>query len=282
MSAQPIVVRSFEELRAATQRWRSDGARSAIAPTMGALHEGHLSLIKRAREHASRVVVTIFINPKQFAANEDLERYPRDEQGDLRLLGEAGVDLVFAPSVAEVYPAPFATTVSLAGPAAAGLEDKHRRGFLAGVTTVVAKLLIGAACDFAMFGEKDYQQLVVVKAMVRDLAIPTQVVGVPTLREVDGLAMSSRNAYLSGSERALAPALYHSLERASAEVRGGLSMGTAERRARRHLTRRGFKVDYLTTRNAETLALPNSQNEPLRLLAAAALGHTRLIDNIAV
>ncbi len=282
MSAPHILIRSFEDLRAATHRWRNDGVRSAIVPTMGALHGGHLSLLEHARKHAERVVVTIFINPKQFAANEDLGRYPRDEQRDLRLLGEAQADLVFAPSVPEVYPAPFATTVSLAGPAAASLEDKFRRGFLAGVTTVVAKLLIGADCDFAMFGEKDYQQLVVVKAMVRDLLIPTEVIGVPTRREADGLAMSSRNAYLTAGERALAPALFHFLERASAEMRGGLSMPAAERRARRHLNRRGFKVDYLTTRNAETLALPTSRSEPLRLLAAAALGQTRLIDNIAV
>ena len=213
----------FEELGALSRRWRGEGLRSALVPTMGALHAGHLALVHEAREHAGRVVATIFVNPKQFAAEEDLGRYPRDEPGDVHKLGEAGVDVVFAPSAEHVYPAGFATGIVLGGPAAAGLEDKFRPGFFPGVATVVAKLLIGAACDFAMFGEKDYQQLMVVKAMVRDLLIPTTVIGVPTLREADGLAMSSRNAYLSAEERAVAPALHHSLEEAARDIRLGVA-----------------------------------------------------------
>ncbi|MDP9139093.1 MAG: pantoate--beta-alanine ligase [Pseudomonadota bacterium] len=281
-SKPPNVLRSFEELSACTQRWRREGVASAIVPTMGALHSGHLSLVRRARGHAGRVVVTLFVNPKQFAATEDLRRYPRDEPGDVEKLGEADVDLVFAPSAETVYPAGFATMVVLAGPAAVGLEDKFRRGFLPGVATVVAKLLIGAACDFAMFGEKDYQQLLVVKAMVRDLLIPTTIIGVPTLREADGLAMSSRNAYLSATQRALAPAVHHSIDRAAQEIRLGVPVRKAERRARLFLSRRGFKVDYLSARNSASLAIPKSTAEPMRLLAAATLGTTRLIDNIAV
>ena len=282
MSSTPSVLRSFEQLRACTQRWRSEGVSSAIVPTMGALHAGHLSLMRQARRHASRVVVSIFLNPKQFAPSEDLARYPRDEPGDLGKLGEAGVDFVFAPSVETVYPPGFATMVLVAGPALAGLEDKFRRDFLPGVATVVAKLLIGSACDFAMFGEKDYQQLLVVKAMVQDLLVPATVIGVPTLREADGLAMSSRNAYLSARERALAPALYHSIERAAQEIRLGVPFGKAVRRARISLTRRGFEVDYVSARNAELLDVPKSPIEPLRILAAAILGNTRLIDNIVV
>jgi pantoate--beta-alanine ligase len=277
-----MVARSFEELRALTRRWHSDGTASAIVPTMGALHGGHLSLVEHARQHAPKVVVSIFINPKQFGPGEDLARYPRDEAADLEKLGEAEVDVVFAPPPEQVYPAGFSTMVFMAGPAAVGLEDRFRRGFFPGVATVVAKLLIGAACDFAMFGEKDYQQLMVVKTLVRDLLLPTTIIGVPTHREADGLAMSSRNSYLSAADRALAPALYHSLERAAQEIRLGVPTRRAERRARLALTRRGFKVDYLSARNAETLAIPRSADEPLRLLAAAALGHTRLIDNIAV
>jgi pantoate--beta-alanine ligase len=275
-------MRSFEELRACTRRWRSEGVLSAIVPTMGALHAGHLSLIRQARKNAGRVVVTIFINPKQFAANEDLGRYPRDEHGDVHRLGEAEVDLVFAPSTEHVYPAAFATTVSIGGPAAVGLEDRFRREFFAGVATVVAKLLIGSACDFALFGEKDYQQLMVVKAMVRDLLIPTTVFGVPTLREPDGLAMSSRNVYLSPRDRALAPVIHQSLSRAAQEIRLGVPARKAERQARLTLARCGFEVDYLVARNSDTLELPKSRSEPLRLLAAAAIGDTRLIDNIAV
>jgi pantoate--beta-alanine ligase len=276
------MLRTFEDLRAASGRWRSAGEPSAVVPTMGALHGGHLSLVNEASRHARRIVVTIFVNPTQFAAGEDLNRYPRDEVADLKQLKEIPVDVVFAPSADHVYPAGFATRVTMAGPAAAGLEDRFRPGFFSGVATVVAKLLIGAACDFAMFGEKDWQQLIVVKTLVRDLLLPTTIIAVPTVREADGLALSSRNAYLSPAERTLAPALFQALEQARHDIRKGVPVRKAERRARLGLTRSGFRVDYLYARNAETLEPPRSLTEPLRLLVAATLGTTRLIDNLAV
>jgi pantoate--beta-alanine ligase len=282
MTSGPLVLRTFEDLRAATTGWRSASEISAIVPTMGALHDGHLSLVHEAGRHAGRIVVTIFINPTQFAAGEDLGRYPRNEPADLERLKDTPVDVVFAPSTDHVYPAGFVTRLTMTGPAAAGLEDKFRPGFFSGVATVVAKLLIGAACDFAMFGEKDWQQLIVVRTLVRDLSLPTTIIAVPTVREPDGLALSSRNAYLSPAERALAPALLEALEQARQDIRRGVPLRKAERRARLGLTRRGFKVDYLAARNADTLEAPRSPDEPVRLLVAATLGATRLIDNIAV
>ncbi len=279
---RPKIVRTIKALRRATAKWRAEGLSYAVVPTMGALHDGHLLLVREGLKRADRVIATIFVNPRQFAAHEDLGRYPRDEAGDLRKLGSAGCHLVFAPDPAEVYPPAFATTVSLAGPAAAGLEDKYRPRFFDGVATIVAKLFIQTGAGYAMFGEKDYQQLKVVTRMARDLDIAIEVAGVPTLREADGLAMSSRNAYLSNSERLQAPAIFCELSQAAEKIRNGINPKTACRAAHRSLTKLGFKVDYLTARHAETLAATIKAGDPLRLIAAAWLGKTRLIDNIAV
>ncbi len=276
------IVRTAAALRRETQSWRSKDLSSAVVPTMGALHDGHLALVDAGLGRAGRVIVTIFVNPKQFGPHEDLSRYPRDEPGDIARLAQAGVHLVYAPLPEEIYGAGFTTTVSLAGPAKAGLEDKFRPQFFDGVATVVAKLFIQTAADYAMFGEKDYQQLMVVTRMAKDLDIPIEVIGIPTMRETGGLAMSSRNRYLSKTERQQAPAIHRSLEQAAEKIRHGHDPQIATRAAARSLTTLGFKVDYVTARNAETLAVPVKPDEPLRLLAAAWLGKTRLIDNIAV
>lgn len=276
------IVRNILDLRKEVAAWRAEGFASAVVPTMGALHEGHITLVREGLKHADRVVVTIFVNPKQFAANEDLGRYPRTEAADVAKLEEAGAHLVFAPPPDMIYPPGFATTVALAGPAKAGLEDKFRPQFFDGVATVVAKLFTQSQADFAMFGEKDYQQLMVVTRMARDLDLPIKVIGVPTVREESGLAMSSRNAYLSKVERHQAAAIFQKLENAARKIKAGQKPMRATATARRSLATLGFKVDYLAARNAETLAVPKSPDEPLRLLAAVWLGKTRLIDNIAV
>ena len=276
------IVRNILDLRQEMAAWRAQGLRSAVVPTMGALHSGHMTLVREALKHADRVVTTIFINPKQFAAHEDLGRYPRTEIADIAQLGEAGAHLVFAPATDEVYPPGFATRIVLAGPAKAGLEDKFRPHFFDGVATVVAKLFTQSGADFAMFGEKDFQQLLVVRRMARDLDLPIEVIGVPTVREASGLALSSRNAYLSKAEHHLAQSLYQTLSQAAVKIRAGQKPTRATTAARRALTTRGFRIDYVAARNAETLALPRGADEPLRLLAAVWLGTTRLIDNIAV
>jgi pantoate--beta-alanine ligase len=276
------IVRTVAALRRETLTWRSKDLSSAVVPTMGALHDGHMALVDAGLDRADRVIVTIFVNPKQFGPQEDLSRYPRDEAGDVGKLAQAGVHLIYAPPPGEIYSADFATTISLAGPAKVGLEDKFRPHFFDGVATVVAKLFLQTAANYALFGEKDYQQLQVVTRMARDLDIPIEVIGIPTAREADGLAMSSRNRYLSKAERQQAPAIHRSLEQAAEKIRQGRDPQTATRAATRSLTTLGFKVDYLTARHAETLALPAKPGEPLRLLAAARLGKTRLIDNIAV
>ncbi len=276
------IVRNILDLRKETAKWRSERLQSAVVPTMGALHQGHLTLVREGLEHADRVVATIFVNPKQFAAHEDLGRYPRTETSDIAQLEEAGVHLVFAPPQDEVYPPGFATSVILAGPAKAGLEDKFRPQFFDGVATIVAKLFTQTQADFAMFGEKDYQQLMVVTRMARDLDLPIRVIGVPTVREDSGLALSSRNAYLSKAEHHQAASLYQTLSQAAQKIRAGETPSRATQAARRALTTLGFRVDYVAARNAETLALPKEKDEPLRLLVAAWLGTTRLIDNMAV
>ncbi|MGE3831681.1 MAG: pantoate--beta-alanine ligase [Parvibaculaceae bacterium] len=276
------VVRTIVDLRREMGAWRGEKLKTAVVPTMGALHEGHLSLVREGLKHANRIVATIFVNPKQFGANEDLSRYPRSEAADVAKLAETGVHLIFAPDSGEMYPPGHATTVSLAGPAKAGLEDKFRPHFFDGVATVVAKLFIETAADFAMFGEKDYQQLACVTRMARDLDIPVTVIGVPTEREESGLALSSRNAYLSKAERNQAAAIHKSLIAAAAKIKAGGAPTRATAAARRSLTTLGFKVDYVAARNAETLALPKNKDEPLRILAAAWLGKTRLIDNVPV
>ncbi len=279
---KPRIVRTVAALRRETAAWRVNGHTCAVVPTMGALHSGHMTLVAEGLKRASRVITTIFVNPKQFGVNEDLSRYPRDEDSDIRKLASAGCHLIFAPPPEEVYRDGFATTVSLTGPAKAGLEDKFRPRFFDGVATIVAKLFIQTGADYAMFGEKDYQQLQVVTRMAEDLDIPIEVVGVPTVREEDGLAMSSRNRYLSNAERQQATAIYRALTTAAAKIRAGVNPQTASRSATRALGTQGFKVDYVSARNATTLAHPQARGEPLRLIAAAWLGKTRLIDNLAV
>ncbi len=277
-----IVARTLPDLRDVVNAWRSEGLSHAVVPTMGALHEGHITLVGMAKARSDRAIATIFVNPKQFAANEDLSRYPRDEEGDLAKLENAGCDLAYLPDPDEIYPPGFATTITLSGPAKAGLEDKFRPHFFDGVATVVAKLFIHTAADHAFFGEKDYQQLLVVTQMARDLDLGTEVIGVPTIREDDGLAKSSRNRYLSKHERHQATAIIRSLEQAAEKIRSGGEAQAATKAAARSLTTLGFEVDYVSARNADTLAVPVSTDEPLRLLAAARIGKTRLIDNIAV
>jgi pantoate--beta-alanine ligase len=280
---KPKIIRSIEGLRRETAKWHNDGLTIAIVPTMGALHEGHLTLVAEGLEHADRVIVSIFVNAKQFGANEDLSRYPRDEAGDVTKLAAAGAHLIFAPKAEEMYGENFATSVVLKGPAKANLEDKFRTHFFEGVATIVAKLFIQSGADFAIFGQKDYQQLQVVTRMARDLDIPIEVIGVPTVRAPDGLALSSRNQYLTKTERHQATAIYKSLNQAAEKIRNGTDPQKAMRAASRSLTTLGFKVDYVTARNAKTLDVPHSNSkEPLRLLAAAWIGKTRLIDNIEV
>jgi pantoate--beta-alanine ligase len=278
----PMILHEANDLRRAVTAWKAVGKRVAIVPTMGALHDGHLTLVRRAFDLADKVIVTIFINPKQFAADEDLSRYPRTEEADVEMLTGEGVDLVYVPTLDQIYPADFSTTVTVAGPAKAGLEDKFRPQFFDGVVTVVAKLFIQSNADVALFGEKDYQQLAVVRQMAHDLDLAIEVVGVPTVRDEDGLALSSRNRYLSKHERHQSASIHRSLQQAADKIRNGSDPQAATRAASRSLMTLGFKVDYVTARNAETLASPQSAAEPLRLLAAAWIGTTRLIDNIPV
>jgi pantoate--beta-alanine ligase len=310
------VVRTVAALRRAIQQWRERGERIALVPTMGALHAGHLALVRAARRRARRVVVSIFVNPAQFAPHEDFASYPRSPDSDLAALAEMQVDLVWAPPVAVMYPPGFATRVVPEGPATAGLEDKFRPHFFGGVTTVVGKLLIQCAPDYAMFGEKDYQQLKVVTRLATDLDLPAKIVGVPTVREQDGLALSSRNAYLSASERAAAPALYRVLKDCAGRI---AHIARADGRERPYIAhvehqgvdarlgglcrdrpygellarvldeggaaieRAGFTLDYLEARHADTLLpVASVKDGPIRLLVAARIGKTRLIDNIAV
>jgi len=279
---KPKLVRTLAALRRETAKWRAAGLSYAVVPTMGAIHSGHTHLVEEGLERADRVIATIFVNPRQFAASEDLDKYPRDEDGDVLKLGKAGCHMVYVPNPGEIYPEGFCTTVSLEGPAKAGLEDKFRPQFFDGVATVVAKLFIQTGADYAMFGEKDYQQLKVVTRMARDLDIPIEVVGVPTVREDDGLAKSSRNVYLSKQERQQALAIHSSISHAAERIRGGLDVQSATTLATRTLMALGFKVDYVTVRNAETLAPPLHRDEPMRVIAAAWLGKTRLIDNVPV
>ncbi|WP_336800272.1 pantoate--beta-alanine ligase [Kaistia sp. MMO-174] len=282
MPASPIIHRTVDDLRSAVSDWRRDGLRIGMVPTMGALHSGHLELVRAARERADRIIVSIFVNPTQFAPTEDFGSYPRTETSDVAKLAELGVEAVFAPNANEMYPAGYSTTVSLAGPAI-GLETDFRPHFFSGVATVVSKLLIAAFPDVAMFGEKDYQQLMVVRQMARDLRLPTEIVGLPTIREADGLALSSRNAYLSAEERQTATTISRVMRHAADAIRADGDAEAALAEGRATLTAAGFRVDYLVLRNAETLAeIVDIANEPRRMLAAAWLGKTRLIDNIAV
>lgn len=280
----PPTVRTVAELRARVRGWRTAGERVGFVPTMGALHEGHLSLVRLAKESADRAVVSIFVNPTQFGPNEDFEAYPRSEARDAELAATVGCDLIYAPTVSEMYPAGFATTVSVAG-VSEPLDGQARPGHFAGVATVVSKLLLQCGPDVAVFGEKDYQQLQVIRRLVRDLDIPVEILGGPTARAEDGLALSSRNAYLSDAERAVAPELHRALVAAADQVRAGRPVAEAEAEANARLTAAGFaRVDYVEVRGAEDLARlgPGSIRPPARILAAAVLGRTRLIDNLAV
>jgi pantoate--beta-alanine ligase len=258
-------------------------AKVALVPTMGALHAGHLALVKEARRRARRVVVSIFVNPTQFAPTEDLASYPRTWKADIAALAALKVDLVWAPTPQVMYPDGFATRVDPAGAAKAGLEDKFRPHFFGGVATVVCKLFTQTMADYAMFGEKDYQQLQVVTQMARDLDLSPQVVGIRTVREKDGLALSSRNVYLSPAERAVAPVLYRVLKASAKRIKAGEAIDATLRDGRLEIERAGFAVDYLEVRHATTLAPVTSRKDgPIRLLVAARIGKTRLIDNIAV
>ncbi len=278
-----VVARTVSALRARVAEWRAAGARVALVPTMGALHVGHLSLVEEAQRRADRVVMSIFVNPTQFAPNEDFAAYPRRFAEDAAKFGQAKGDLIFAPTVAEMYPQGFATTISVAGPATVGLEDRFRPTHFSGVATVVAKLLTQCASDVALFGEKDFQQLKVITRMVHDLDLPVEIIGVPTLRELDGLALSSRNLYLSKEERALAPRLYEALSECAKALHAGMPIEAALSNARKTLEAAGFVLDYIEARDAETLArIANVKEGPARLLVAARLGTTRLIDNVSV
>lgn len=273
------VVREVAALRAAVAAWRREQQRIALVPTMGAIHRGHLALVAAARSRGERVVASLFVNPKQFGPAEDFAAYPRDEAADVAAFAAAGVDIVFAPTVAEMYPAGFAASVHVA---AVGdeLEGAHRPGHFDGVATVVAKLLLQTLPDAAYFGEKDYQQLLVVRLLARDLDIPVRIEGVPTVREPDGLALSSRNVYLAPAERRIAPLLHRVLQETAAALRDGADSAAALDSGRARLSAAGFAVDYLELRAAGTLAPLARLDAPGRLLAAARLGRTRLIDNV--
>ncbi|KAB2919772.1 MAG: pantoate--beta-alanine ligase [Hyphomicrobiaceae bacterium] len=282
MTGSVPVVRTVSGLRAAVKAWRAAGESVALVPTMGALHEGHLTLVRLAKEKCARVVVSIFVNPAQFAPHEDFDRYPRDEAGDLAKLADIGCDLVWGPDRGEMYPEGFATRI-VPGGAAEGLESDFRPHFFGGVATVCCKLFTQVLPDIAVFGEKDYQQLCVVRRLVRDLDLPLEIVGAPTVREADGLAMSSRNAYLTPEQRRIAPTLHKAIANAAAAVSSGAAPEAAAMEARGQILAAGFdKVDYVEVRDAGTLApATTGTGRPLRVLAAACLGKTRLIDNIA-
>lgn len=282
-SPSPLpLVRSVAELRAVVDGWKREGLRVGFVPTMGALHEGHLSLVRLAKTRADRVLASVFVNPTQFAPHEDLDRYPRQEAKDAELLASAGCDLMFAPGVAEMYPAGFASSVAVGGPSE-GLETDHRPHFFGGVATVVTKLLNQARADVAVFGEKDYQQLQVIARLARDLDIPTEIVGAPTARDDHGLALSSRNAYLSEAELAVARRLNVVLIEAGTRARAS-GVTAAEAWAAQELASAGFgPVDYVAVRRSDLSRFEDDRVAgEARVLAAAWLGKTRLIDNLAV
>lgn len=275
-------IRQIASLRTELAQWRAAGARVALVPTMGALHQGHIALVEAARRHADKVVASIFVNPRQFGANEDLARYPRRELQDARMLADAGCALLWMPPVDEMYPAGFATNVSVGG-VSEGLDGAARPGHFDGVATVVAKLFNQVRPDVALFGEKDFQQLAVIRRLVADLDFAIDIIGVPTQRDDDGLALSSRNAYLLPEDRARAVALPRALGVAARSIGRGGDVAQALETARDALLAGGFEsVDYVALVDAETLAPVDSAAAPCRLLAAARIAGTRLIDNIAV
>jgi pantoate--beta-alanine ligase len=283
MSRSPMIVRTVPALRRALDGLRARKATIALVPTMGALHDGHVSLVRLAKRRANRVIVSIFVNPAQFAPTEDFGSYPRTWKADLAKLASEGVDLVWNPDVKTMYPEGFATRIVPEGPAVAGLEDQFRPHFFGGVATVVAKLFTQVRPDFGIFGEKDFQQLRVVTRMAGDLDLAVKVTGSRTVRERDGLAMSSRNVYLTPEQRLTAPLLYRAMKEGAERLRAGDDLEAAMAGGAESISRAGFVLDYFEARHAETLAPIASLKEgPVRILVAARLGKTRLIDNVAV
>jgi pantoate--beta-alanine ligase len=283
MSRNPMVVRTVPALRRALDGLRARKASVALVPTMGALHDGHVSLVRQARKRAGKVVVSIFVNPTQFAPTEDFGSYPRTWQADVAKLAAERVELIWHPDVKTMYPENFSTRIAPEGPAVAGLEDRFRPHFFGGVATVVGKLFTQVRPDMAIFGEKDFQQLRVVTQMASDLDLGVKVIGSKTVRERDGLAMSSRNVYLSAEERQVAPTLHKAMKASAARIRAGEEIAAALAAGEAMIRSAGFALDYLEARHAETLAPIGSLREgPIRMLVAARLGTTRLIDNIAV
>ncbi|MCC8968062.1 pantoate--beta-alanine ligase [Bradyrhizobium sp. Pear76] len=283
MPRNPTVVRTVPALRRAVDALRTKKATVALVPTMGALHDGHVSLVRLAKRRAKRVVVSIFVNPTQFAPTEDFGSYPRTWKADVAKLAAEGVDLIWHPEVKAMYPDGFATRIVPEGPATAGLEDRFRPHFFGGVATVVGKLFTQVRPDVAIFGEKDFQQLRVVAQMAADLDLGVKVIGSKTVRERDGLAMSSRNVYLSAEERRAAPELNRVMKEAAGRLRAGEDTATAMAAGAALITKAGFVLDYLEVRHAASLApIGSLKDGPMRMLVAARLGGTRLIDNIAV
>jgi pantoate--beta-alanine ligase len=283
MPPSPMIVRTIPALRRALDRIGAKSATTALVPTMGALHDGHMSLVRQAQRRATRVIVSIFVNPTQFAPTEDFGSYPRTWKTDVARLTEEGVDLIWNPDVKTMYPDGFATRILPEGPAIAGLEDRFRPHFFGGVATVVGKLFAQCRPDFAVFGEKDFQQLRVVTRMAGDLDLGVKVIGSRTVRERDGLAMSSRNVYLSPQERRVAPVLYQAMKESAARLRAGDAVKAAMAGGAELVTRAGFDLDYFEVRHTETLApLGSVKDGPMRILVAAKIGKTRLIDNIGV
>jgi pantoate--beta-alanine ligase len=283
MSPSPTIVRTLPALRRALDGLRSRKATTALVPTMGALHDGHVSLVRLAKARAAKVIVSIFVNPTQFAPSEDFGSYPRTWKADVARLAAEKVDLIWNPDVATMYPVGFATRILTEGPATAGLEDRFRPHFFGGVTTVVGKLFTQVRPDFAVFGDKDFQQLRVVSQMARDLDLGVKVIGSRTVREADGLAMSSRNVYLTPEQRRAAPELYRAMKETARRLRAGDDLETAVAAGAELVAGAGFTIDYFEVRHADTLApVTSSDRGKLRILVAATIGKTRLIDNIAV
>jgi pantoate--beta-alanine ligase len=278
-----MIVRTVPALRRAVDGLRAKNATTALVPTMGALHDGHVSLVRLAKRRAAKIIVSIFVNPTQFAPTEDFSSYPRTWKADVAKLTAEGVDLIWNPDVKTMYPAGFATRILTEGPATVGLEDRFRPHFFGGVATVVGKLFAQVRPDFAMFGEKDFQQLRVVTRMARDLDLGVKVVGLPTVRERDGLAMSSRNVYLSPEQRRVAPTLYRAMKESAKRLRGGDDIDAAMAGGAELIAGAGFALDYFEVRHAETLApITSVKDGPMRILVAAKIGNTRLIDNVGV
>ena len=283
MPSSPVIARTIPALRRALDGFRARKSTIALVPTMGALHDGHLSLVRQAKRRARRVVVSIFVNPTQFAPSEDFGSYPRTWKADIARLKAENIDLVWHPDVETMYPEGFATRILTEGPATAGLEDRFRPHFFGGVATVVGKLFTQCRPDFAIFGEKDFQQLRVVTRMASDLDLGVKVIGSRTVRERDGLAMSSRNVYLSAEERIAAPVLFQAMKQCAQRLRAGDDVQAAMAGGAAMISNAGFAMDYFEVRHAETLApVASSAERPLRILVAARIGKTRLIDNLAV